>query len=100
MSDPTNSTRKALAFTVRNSDPTTSNGKRTELSLSPNIEMNKVYWIAFSAYIEDWGTLATTDNSLFGTQLHQGNKSLVVGGPAFGLYTTHGRSHLQGAVAL
>jgi len=88
MSDPTNSTRKALAFTVRNSDPTTSNGKRTELSLSPNIEMNKVYWIAFSAYIEDWGTLATTDNALFGTQLHQGNKSLVVGGPAFGLYTT------------
>ena len=64
------------------------NGKRTELSLSPNIEMNKVYWIAFSAYIHDWGTLATNDNSLFGTQLHQGNKSLVVGGPAFGLYTT------------
>jgi hypothetical protein len=88
VSDPTNSVRKALAFTVRNSDPTTSNGKRTELSLSPNIEMNKVYWIAFSAYIEDWGTLATTDNALFGTQLHQGNKSLVVGGPAFGLYTT------------
>jgi hypothetical protein len=88
VSDPSNSTRKALAFTVRNSDPTTSNGKRTELSLSPNIEMNKVYWIAFSAYIHDWGTLATNDNSLFGTQLHQGNKSLVVGGPAFGLYTT------------
>ena len=88
VSDPTNSVRKALAFTVRNSDPTTSNGKRTELSLSPNIEMNKVYWIAFSAYIEDWGTLATNDNALFGTQLHQGNKSLVVGGPAFGLYTT------------
>ena len=88
VSDPTNSVRKALAFTVRNSDPTTSNGKRTELSLTPNIEMNKVYWIAFSAYIEDWGTLATNDNALFGTQLHQGNKSLVVGGPAFGLYTT------------
>ena len=88
VSDPTNSTRKALAFTVRNSDPTTSNGKRTELSLTPNIEMNKVYWIAFSAYIEDWGTLATNDNALFGSQLHQGNKSLVVGGPAFGLYTT------------
>ncbi|HEU4441014.1 MAG TPA: heparin lyase I family protein, partial [Burkholderiales bacterium] len=88
VSDPTNAVRKALAFTVRNSDPTTSNGKRTELSLTPNIEMNKVYWIAFSAYIEDWGTLATNDNALFGTQLHQGNKSLVVGGPAFGLYTT------------
>jgi hypothetical protein len=88
VSDPTNSVRKALAFTVRNSDPTTSNGKRTELSLTPNIEMNKVYWIAFSAYIEDWGTLATNDNALFGTQLHQGNKGLVVGGPAFGLYTT------------
>jgi len=73
---------------VRSSDPTTSSGKRTELSLAPNIEMNKVYWIAFSAYIEDWGTLATNDNALFGTQLHQGNKSLVVGGPAFGLYTT------------
>ena len=87
-SDPANSTRKALAFQVRNSDPTTSSGKRAELSISPNIEMNKVYWIAFRAYIHDWGTLATSDNALFGCQMHSGDNNAGVGGPSFGLYTT------------
>jgi hypothetical protein len=86
--DPVNSLLNALAFQVRNSDPTTSSGKRSELSVAKNIEMNKVYWIAFSAYIQDWGTLSTSDNALFGAQLHQGKDGLVVGGPAFGLYTT------------
>jgi hypothetical protein len=88
VADPVKAERKALLFQVQKDDPTTANGKRTELSLSPNIEMNKVYWIAFSAYVYDWGTLSTNDDALFGTQLHQGNKSLVVGGPAFGLYTS------------
>ena len=86
--DPNNSLRKSLAFQVIGSDPTTSGGKRSELSISPNIEMNKVYWIVFSAYLYDWGTLASSDNALFGTQMHTGNNSAGVGGPSFGLYTS------------
>jgi hypothetical protein len=85
--DPANSLRKALAFQVIGSDPTTSGGKRAELSISPNIEMNKVYWIAFGAYVYDWGTLASTDNALFGTQMHAGDNSAGLS-PSFGLYTT------------
>jgi len=91
--DPTNSALKALAFQVTSTDPTTSGGKRTELAVEPNIEHNKVYWIAFSVYVHDWGTLGANDLALFGTQLHQGNNQLKVGGPAFGLYTKqNGRS--------
>jgi hypothetical protein len=90
VSDPMNSLRKGLSFQVHKSDPDTSGAKRTELSVTPNIEMNKVYWIAFSAYVYDWGTLSSSDQALFGTQLHQGNKGLHVGGPAFSLYTTQG----------
>jgi hypothetical protein len=86
--DPTHSLRRALVFQVTGSDPTTSGGTRAEFSIAPNIEMNKPYWIVFSAYIYDWGTLASTDNALFGTQLHTGDNSAGVGGPAFGLYTT------------
>jgi hypothetical protein len=86
--DPANSLRKALAFQVMGSDPTTSGGKRAELAISPNIEMNKVYWIVFSAYVYNWGTLASGDNALFGTQMHTGDNDAAVGGPSFGLYTT------------
>src|ERR1044071_2134364 len=57
--DPMNPALKALAFQVRNSDPTTSGGKRAELRAESNIEMNKVYWIVFSAYIDDWARSAT-----------------------------------------
>jgi len=86
--DPMNSVLKALSFQVQNSDPTTSSGKRAELAIQPNIEMNKVYWITFSAYVYDWGTLATTDNALFGVQCHTGDNTAAVGGPSFGIYTT------------
>ena len=85
--DPANSLRKALAFQVIGSDTTTSGGKRAELSVSPNIEMNKVYWIVFSAFVYDWGTLASTDNALFGTQMHAGDNSAGLS-PSFGLYTS------------
>jgi len=85
--DPANSALRALAFQVTNSDPTTSNGKRAELSIQPNIEMNRVYWIAFSAYVYDWGTLAANDAALFGTQIHTGDNQAGVGGPSFGIYT-------------
>ena len=85
--DPMNPALKALAFQVRNSDPTTSGGKRAELRAESNIEMNKVYWIVFSAYIDDWGTLGDTDSALFGTQLHSGDDTLGLS-PSFSLYTT------------
>ncbi len=86
--DPTNSTLKALVFQVKNTDPTTSAGKRSELSIHPNIEMNKVYWITFSAYVYDWGTLGANDSALFGTQIHTGDNQAGVGGPSVGIYTT------------
>ncbi|HEY1287946.1 MAG TPA: heparin lyase I family protein [Burkholderiales bacterium] len=85
--DPMNPALRALAFQVSNSDPTTSGGKRAELRAEPNIEMNKVYWIVFSAYLEDWGALGDTDSALFGTQLHSGDDTLGLS-PSFSLYTT------------
>ncbi len=85
--DPTNPALKALAFQVSTADPTTSAGKRAELSIHPNIEMNKVYWITFSAYVYDWGTLGANDLALFGTQIHCGDNQAGVGGPSVGIYT-------------
>jgi hypothetical protein len=71
--DPANSSRKALAFQIASSDPTTSGGKRSELSFQKNIDPNKVYWIAFRAYVRDWGSETTP--GLFGTQVHSGDNS-------------------------
>jgi hypothetical protein len=85
--DPANPVYRALAFQVMSSDPMTSSGKRAELRVVSNIEMNKVYWITFSAYVYDWGTLASNDNALFGTQIHTGDNNANVGGPSFGIYT-------------
>jgi hypothetical protein len=90
VADPVNSRRKALAFQVHSSDPTTSGGKRSELKINPNIEMNKVYWIAFSVFVYDWGTLSRKDEALFGTQMHTGDDDAAPGGPSFGLYTAPG----------
>ncbi|HEU5176122.1 MAG TPA: hypothetical protein VFU24_01585, partial [Burkholderiales bacterium] len=47
----------ALAFQVDPADPNTSKSKRSEIAFGKNLEPNKVYWIAFSAYVPDWGTL-------------------------------------------
>jgi hypothetical protein len=86
--DPVNSERQALLFQVHRGDPATSGGKRVELAAAKNIEMNKVYWIAFSAYVYDWGTLPKRDKALFGCQVHQGKSGLEVGGPTIGLFTS------------
>ncbi|HEX6155560.1 MAG TPA: heparin lyase I family protein [Burkholderiales bacterium] len=77
---------KALLFQLDPSDPVTSRSKRSEISFEPNIEPDKVYWIAFSVYLEDWGRLHPQDAALFGTQLHSGDNSLHLS-PAFSLYT-------------
>jgi len=88
VTDPANSVRKALAFQVAKSDPLTSKGKRSELSVTPNIEMNKTYWIAYNVFVHDWGNLASGDDALFGVQMHSGDNQAGVGGPSFGIYTT------------
>jgi hypothetical protein len=78
---------KALAFQLDPADPVTSKSKRSEISFGHSIEPDKVYWIAFGVYVEDWGRLEREDAALFGTQLHPGDASLRLG-PVFGLYTT------------
>lgn len=90
--DPVNSTRKALAFQLAPTDPTTSSSKRAEISFNPTIKMNGVYWAAVSVFVNDWGTLTSSDQALFGTQLHSGANNLGLS-PSFGIYTsTNGRT--------
>ena len=89
--DPVNPARKAMTFQLAPSDPTTGGSKRVELGFPRNIEMDKVYWLAVSVYVNDWGTLGTSDQSLFGFQLHSGTKLDL--SPTIALYTTKdGRS--------
>jgi hypothetical protein len=73
--DPAQPGRKALAFQLSPDDPVTAGSKRTEIAFMPNIEPEHVYWIAFSLYIYDWGSLPRGDESLFGTQVHSGDNS-------------------------
>ena len=77
----------AFVFQLDPADPKTSRSKRSEISFEPNLEPNKVYWIAFSVYLDDWGRLDREDAALFGTQVHSGDNSLNLS-PAFSLYTT------------
>jgi hypothetical protein len=92
--DPVNSVRKALAFQLSPNDPSTSGSKRAEISFGQNIEMNKVYWTAFSVFVNDWGTLSSSDAGLFGTQLHSGDNSRGLS-PSFGLYTAGNGRNFQ-----
>ena len=59
--------------------------KRFEFT--PNVEFGKTYWIAYSIYVYDWGTLMNNDDSLFGAQLHSGNSNLGLS-PSFTIYTS------------
>jgi hypothetical protein len=89
VTDPLNSLNKALQFQVDPGDPTTSGGKRAELSMTPAIEMNKVYWMTVSAYVKDWGNLSDADAALFALQMHSGDNSRSLS-PSFGIYTSNG----------
>ena len=73
--DPDDPERQVLAFQLSPDDPTTAGSKRSEIAFASNIEEGKVYWVAFSVYVYDWGDLPRTDNSLFGTQIHSGDNS-------------------------
>jgi hypothetical protein len=89
--DPLDSSRKAISMQLAPSDPTTGGSKRVELGFPRNIEYNKTYWLAVSVYVHDWGTLSTSDQSLFGFQLHNGTKIDL--SPTIALYTAgNGRS--------
>ncbi|MBV8030291.1 MAG: polysaccharide lyase [Betaproteobacteria bacterium] len=87
--DPARPGRKALAFQLSPQDPTTASSRRSEIAFEPNIEPGKVYWIAFSLYIYDWGTLRRGDESLFGTQVHSGDDSRGLS-PSFTIGTLRG----------
>ena len=84
--DPVNSSKKALAFQLAPTDPMTSSSRRSEISFPPKIELDKTYWVAFSAYVYNWGTLSGGDQSLFGTQVHSGDSSRGLS-PSFTLVT-------------
>jgi hypothetical protein len=94
VTDPKNSSRKALAFQVVRSDPLTSSGIRSELSFRKIVDMGKVYWIAVAVYIYDWGTLPSSDDALFGTQLHA-DDAANSGGPSIGIYTSQTGRHFK-----
>jgi hypothetical protein len=68
--DPLDSTRRALAFQLAPNDASTSGSMRSEISLDTNIELGKVYWVAYRVFVKDWGTLNSSDQALFGTQIH------------------------------
>ncbi|HEU5178754.1 MAG TPA: heparin lyase I family protein, partial [Burkholderiales bacterium] len=89
VNDPSGSGAQVFSFQVHPSDPVTSGSKRAEFAFASNIEPNKVYWVAVSTFIPDWGTLNTGDDSLFGTQMHSGDNSRSLS-PSFGLYTSPG----------
>jgi hypothetical protein len=92
VADPANAARKAIAFQLHPDDPSTSGAKRAEISFAKNIEKDKVYWVAFRVYVPDWGTLASNDVSIFGTQLHSGDNRRGLS-PAFSLVANgNGRS--------
>jgi hypothetical protein len=84
--DPAHPTRKALVFQLAPNDPSTSGSMRSEIAFGRNIEMGKVYWVAFSAFVRDWGTLGSSDQALFGTQIHSSRHELDLS-PAFAFIT-------------
>jgi hypothetical protein len=101
VADPRNPSLKALSFQLHPDDPVTSKSKRAEISFGRNIEMDKVYWIAFSTFVPHWGSLSSSDSALFGTQVHSGDNSRGLspslqlvshGGQNFEVYAMHSTS--------
>jgi len=72
VADPMNSVKRVMHFEVAPTDPLTSNNHRVEITTKPSVGYEKVYWVALSVFVHDWGTLSTSDVALFGTQLHPG----------------------------
>ncbi len=85
--DPEDASKKVFVFQLSPNDPSTSGSKRCEFAFSKNVGLGEVYWVALSVYVYDWGSLASNDKSLFGTQLHSGDNSLGLS-PSFSIVTT------------
>ncbi len=90
VTDPRDSSRKALAFQVAPTDPKTSGSHRAEIKFPSNIQNDKVYWAAFSHYVQDWGTFPTSDVAMIAMQLHGGNTAGL--SPAIAIYSRGGRN--------
>ncbi len=91
--DPQDASRSAFAFVVAPEDPKTSGSWRSEFAFAHNIEHDKVYWVALSVYVYDWGDIGRDDKGLFGVQLHSGDNSRRLS-PVFAINTV-GHKHLQ-----
>ena len=48
--------------------------------------VGRTYWAAISVYVYDWGTLSSSDQALYGIQLHSGDDSAGYS-PSFAIYT-------------
>jgi hypothetical protein len=90
VTDPRDSTKKALAFQIAPNDPTTSGSRRAELRYSGGLSNDKVYWAAYRHYVYDWGTLPTSDVAIIAMQVHGGNVAGL--SPAVGIYSRGGRN--------
>ncbi len=90
VTDPRDSSRKALAFQVAPNDPKTSGSHRAELRFSPKIANDKVYWAAFRHYVKDWGSFSSSDTAMIAMQLHGGNVAGL--SPAIAIYSRGGRN--------
>ena len=90
VTDPRDSTKKALAFQIAPNDPTTSGSRRAELRYSGGLSNDRVYWAAFRHYVYDWGTLPTNDVAIMSMQVHGGNVAGL--SPAVAFYTRGGRN--------
>lgn len=91
---PARPASKALFFQVKNTDPETSGGKRSELACAHNIQQGSFYWLAVAAYVYDWGTLSDKDDACFACQMHTSESGLQVG-PSFALNTSQKGRHMQ-----
>ncbi|HEX2199029.1 MAG TPA: heparin lyase I family protein, partial [Burkholderiales bacterium] len=91
--DPRDSSKKALAFQLAPGDPVTSGSHRAEIKFPENMSNDKVYWIAFRHYVNDWGTLPTSDVAIIAMQLHSSGSPTSLS-PAVKIVSKGGRTFL------
>jgi len=90
--DPAGGDSQVLAFRLHPSDPTTSGSQRAEISFTPNIEFDKVYWVAVAVYVNFSNPSSSDNTSLFGTQVHATEAGHS---PSFSLYMTNGGANFE-----
>jgi hypothetical protein len=90
VTDPRDSSKKALAFQLAPNDPLTSGSHRAEIRLAGGLANDKVYWAAFRHYVADWGSFSTSDTAMIAMQIHGGNVAGL--SPAVAIYSRGGRN--------